>query len=97
VFFNALIYNLPTQLNVAEAFQKNGVELDSLNKFRNNLDIEMWHHFDQLNGYKIFRQLDINESDLFMRLDSGGIFFQNFSLLEEYGDNIMLTWNSGII
>ena len=46
---------------------------------------------------KIIRRMKVNGGDFILRWYSGGISFQNTSPVEKFEDNLMLTWNSGII
>jgi hypothetical protein len=41
--------------------------------------------------------MKLNGGDLGLRRYSGGISFQNTSPVENYEDNLMLTWNPGCI
>jgi hypothetical protein len=38
-----------------------------------------------------------NGDDFILRRYSGGISFQNASTIENYEDNLMVTWNPGLI
>jgi len=46
---------------------------------------------------KILRRMKVNGGDFILRWYSGGISFQNTSPGEKFEDNLMLTWNSGLI
>jgi len=46
---------------------------------------------------EILRRMKENGGDFILRRYSGGISFQNTSPVENYEDNLMLTWNPGII
>lgn len=45
---------------------------------------------------EILRRMKENGGDFILRRYSGGISFQNTSPVENYEDNLMLTWNPGI-
>jgi hypothetical protein len=57
----------------------------------------MWYRkcYNIENISKILPRMKVNGGDFILRRYSGGISFQNTSLVENYEDNLMLTWNPG--
>src|SRR5450759_3060236 len=53
--------------------------------------------YNKENISKILRRMKVNGGDFILRWYSSGISFQNTSPVEKFQDNLMLTWNSGII
>src|SRR5450759_1218278 len=53
--------------------------------------------YNKENISKILHRIKVNGGDFILRWYSGGISFQNTSPVEKFEDNLMLTWNSGII